>query len=85
MTDLTNLDGWNYRVLRKTFKIGEEIEHRYAIHEVYYNTDGEPVTCTVDSVEPSGETEEELRRDIKNYLKALDKPVLDFDKDFGDE
>ena len=30
---------WNYRVIKRTYPDGTEI---FAIHEVYYNEDGEP-------------------------------------------
>lgn len=75
---------WNYRVIRKTWKIDGEIEHRYGIHEVYYS-DGKPSMCTVDAMDPHGETIDELKCDLKYFLTALTKPVLDYHKDFGHE
>lgn len=85
MTDLPELDShWNYRVVRKTYKIGDEFVHRYGIHEVYYR-DGKPAMCTVDAMDPHGETIEGLKQDLERFQKALEKPVLDFDKDFGSE
>lgn len=71
---------WDYRVLRRVIA-GET---RYAVHEVYYDDSGKPTSCTVDPVEPSGETLEELRRDCANYIRALDMPVLEYDS-FGGE
>lgn len=75
---------WNYRVVRKTFKTDEGTEgHSYGVHEVYYNEDGHtPKLCTKNSIEPYGETEEELVAQFKTMAKAFNKPVLDYDNDF---
>ena len=68
---------WNYRVLeRKDKKTGEKT---YAIHEVYYNENGNPDGCTKNSIAPMGESLEELKGDIEYYLRALKKPVLVYD------
>lgn len=61
---------WNYRVMVK--------EGEYAIHEVYY--EGERVSnYTAEPVSPSGESIEELTNDVRSYLSALEKPVLEWD------
>jgi hypothetical protein len=36
--------------------------------------------CTEDTVEPWGETLEELESDMKRYFEALQKPVLIFEE-----
>lgn len=72
---------WNYRVLHSIYvhESDNYKEHHYAIHEVYYNDNGDPKSCTVNSVGPSGETLEELKSDLENYTKALSQPVLEYD------
>lgn len=51
---------------------------QFGIHEVYYS-DGKPSMCSVDPMEPHGETLDELLEDMKHFQSALDKPVLDYD------
>lgn len=63
---------WNYRII-KTEK--DDLCY-YAIHEVYYNSDGQIVASTVDPVFPGGSTVEELREDLRLYLLALDAPII---------
>lgn len=64
---------WNYRLVHQVVN-DEDV---YAIHEAYY--DGEkPISITEESVNPQGETFEELKRDLVYYLKALEQPVLEF-------
>lgn len=71
---------WNYRVVRQV-----EIDERgreevcYGIHEVYYDEDGVPTTCTVNPVAPFGESPDELAEDMDRMRKALEEPVLDID------
>lgn len=65
---------WNYRVIHQQIK-GEEY---YAIHEVYYSRPGGRIEgWTSDAVTPSGESVEELERDLWHYRLALEKPVLE--------
>jgi len=84
MNEQLELDShWNYRVIRK------EREHNgtkwimFGIHEVYYK-DGKPCMCTVDPMDPHGETLEELKQDLEGHQLALTKPVLDYE-DIGSE
>lgn len=68
---------WNCRVMVRTDKqTGEKI---YAIHEVYYDQDGNPESCTENPVSPMGETVDELRGDLSHYQEALAKPVLRYE------
>lgn len=68
---------WNYRVLRRSWlHINGDVEHTFAIHEVYYNDDGVPNSCSKDSIEPHGESMEELQKDFRRQLEAFSKPVL---------
>lgn len=66
---------WNYRIIRRTHK-GET---GYGVHEVYYSPSGEPKLCSAEPSKPYGETLEELTSDLHTFLKALEKPVLDYD------
>ena len=63
---------WNYRVI----KTEDGDSAYYAIHEVYYNEDGQIFGLTVDSSFPGGSTVEELKEDLKHYLLALDAPII---------
>lgn len=71
---------WNYRVLRRRTKdiFGREVES-YGVHEVYYDDDGEPSSCTMNSVGPSGDTFEDLAADLRLLVAALNKPILEYD------
>jgi hypothetical protein len=72
---------WNYRIIRKSDSFVEGGE-MFGIHEVYYHDDGTPRTCTVDPVEPVGETRDELKDVFGMFRLAFDKPVLDYERDF---
>ena len=65
---------WNYRVLKTTDSTGAEI---WAVHEVYYDAEGEPRSWTCDAVHPSGETWDELHRDAAHYAKAFTQLPFD--------
>jgi hypothetical protein len=60
---------WNYRVLKHD-------DGYLALHEVYYNKDGEIVLHSAEAMAPGGETLEELRQDLLSMAAALSKPVL---------
>lgn len=66
---------WNYRVIRKQ-DIKSECSSYY-IHEVYYREDGSIDSWTESLMKPHGETREELREDIRLFLQAFRRPVLD--------
>ena len=63
---------WNYRVV-KSVNAGETT---YGIHEVYYDDNGKPVSCTVDPMAPMGEKLVEVYSDMQYMLKAFDYPTL---------
>jgi hypothetical protein len=66
---------WNYRVIRKDEdKAGTA---SYQIHEVYYQENGVIDGWTETPVHPCGDTREELREDIRFFLKAFQRPVLE--------
>lgn len=81
MTDqeYPDISHWNHRVIRRTFEIGDEIEHQFGVYEVYYDTDGKPIMCTETPVAPAGETIEELRTELERYTKALENPILNYE------
>lgn len=64
---------WNYRVVHRRVN-DEDI---YAIFEAYYEGD-KPISITEESVNPQGETLEELKQDFAYYLEAFEQPVLEF-------
>jgi len=66
---------WNYRVIRKLDVKSECIS--YHIHEVYYHEDGSIESWTESPMQPYGETQAELREDIRLFLQAFRCPVLD--------
>ncbi len=63
---------WDHRVIRKS----DLTEVSYEIYEVYYENDG-IMAWTKEAVQPFGETLEELQADIRSFLKASGKPVLE--------
>ncbi len=67
---------WNYRVVRKT----DEAEPLYGIHEVYYDSDGKPEMVTVEPVAIVGDSLLELQEEFVHYLRALLKPVLNYEE-----
>lgn len=64
---------WNHRVIEKIDV--QSGEHYFEIHEVYYES-GEIISYTRESVGPFGESEEELKEDLKLLMTAFDHPVL---------
>lgn len=72
---------WNHRVIKyKTRNLFGDPDVGYAIHEVFYNNDGEIRGMTSDAVKPWGDTKEELREELLRMLAALDKPDIDLDE-----
>jgi hypothetical protein len=67
--------GWNYRLIRRQTEHGES----FAVHEVYYDSQGEPRSCTKFPVSASGEDVEGLKKDFEKMKQAFDKPVLDYE------
>jgi|TARA_R110001592_G_scaffold80731_4_gene240195 hypothetical protein len=66
---------WNYRVIQHTDNTANSIY--YQIHEVYYDSDENPTSMTVNGVSPFGESTEELSHSMIHMMGALTKPVLD--------
>ncbi len=83
---------WNYRIIRHSsskYKVGDkefDREEYLAIHEVYYDKDGNPDSITRDEIITGDEGKESLKSIkwvLKQMLKSIDKPILN-DKDFSE-
>ena len=71
---------WNYRVIRHVYTHSDgEQEEYFNVHEVYYDEQGAPNGITADAVNPQAESLEGLRWTLDQYIKALDKPIIDFE------
>lgn len=62
---------WNYRVVKKDGYLG--------IHEVYYNDDAIPESCTVNPVKITEENLDELKHTILLLDKATQKEILNYE------
>ncbi len=79
---------WNYRVVYhppSKYKVGKkelDREEYLAIHEVHYDDDENPVSMTIDEIVTGDEGEASLvslKWILENQLKALDKPILEYE------
>jgi len=72
---------WNYRVLVRTDPpIGQAVgEDVYAVHEVYYDDNGQPTSCTEEPSAPQGTTPALLAEELEWFAEALKKPVLKYE------
>ncbi len=79
------MSGWNYRVVYhppSKYMVGEKEFDRkeyLAIHEVYYDEDGNPDSMTVDEIVTSDGGDNPLvclKWILEHQLEALDKPIL---------
>jgi hypothetical protein len=57
--------------------LGDEPEFIYAVHEVYYNEDGEIDGWTAQPVSPAGDDLKQLDSDLSLFSAALSLPVLE--------
>lgn len=64
---------WNYRMIEHKNQDGSSW---FAIHEVYYDDDGNPKYCTEGPCSANGEDTESLITDMQYMMLALNKPVL---------
>ena len=72
--------GWNYRIMRHVEQNAANQEVWYAMHEVYYDTNGAVHSWTKDACgSPCGETLEEMVGDLAWIMAGLTKPVLQFE------
>ena len=64
---------WNYRMIEHKNADGSSW---FAIHEVYYEENGNPIGCTEGPCSAHGEDTEALITDMQYMMLALNKPVL---------
>ncbi len=72
---------WEYRVIKDSHESEDDFYIYYSIREVYYNKKNEINGWSSNSIEPMGETLEELKSDLDHMVKALNKPVLMIQED----
>ena len=77
---------WNHRVVKyETPNLFGDPDVGYAIHEVFYDNNGNVQGMTSNPVKPWGDTKDELRLELMRMLDALTKPDLDYDDKDDDE
>ena len=77
---------WNHRVVKyETCNLFGDPDVGYAIHEVFYDNNGNVQGMTSNPVKPWGDTKDELRLELMRMLDALTKPDLDYDDKDDDE
>lgn len=69
------LMSWDYRVIRAAAAECEE-GYDFAIYECYYDHNGKIWGLTEEPVNPYGESQEELTKDLQLMLEATTKPIL---------
>ena len=77
------MSGWNYRVFRHVFTdpITKRDGDYYAIHECYYDNNGDVNGWTKHEVGPTGETFKELKASYEMMSEAFNKPILEYNND----
>ncbi len=71
---------WNYRVVRKSMKVGDRHHTFYGVHEVYYDDKGQPTGVTENSVELYGDNPTEMLRSLGTMAEAFTKQILDYEE-----
>lgn len=71
---------WDYRVMRRVIITKSKRDVSFGIYEVFFDEKGKIENWTEDSVEPHGDTLEELKKDLKWMTQAFNKPILDYNK-----
>ena len=61
---------WAYRIIRSE-------SGTVGIHEVYFDIEGKPSSCSEERMAPTGDSIEELTKDMELMQLALTKPVLE--------
>jgi hypothetical protein len=76
---------WNHRVVKyETKNLFGDPDVGFAIHEVYYDQDGNVRGMTANAVKPWGDTKDELRLELLRMLEALNKPDIDLNEQEDD-
>lgn len=74
---------WDYRLMRR--KVHNPVtkldDDYYTIHEVYY--DGESFSYTKEAIDVGADSPEDVKWMLEHMLRALDKPVLEYEEDDG--
>ena len=65
---------WNYRILRHIYKADDWL----AVHEVHYDDNGEPNSCTSEPIQIVQDDMEAMRWGLGKIQEALEKPVIDY-------
>lgn len=82
--ELSDLSHWNHRIIKRSFPRPDgTVDVLFGIHEVYYDAEGNPNTCTMNPIRIVGDSVDELKRTIDWIRAALKKPILDMEKDFN--
>lgn len=68
--------GWDYRVMRH--REGED--QWLSIHEVYYDKESGPNAWSEEGMRPGGNNLVELKGDLLMMMRALERPVLDYEE-----
>jgi hypothetical protein len=73
--------GWNHRILAHEHSNEIELE----IHEVYYDKDGNPNSCTKNSISVHADTLEGIKWVLERMTECADKPILYYGDKFPQE
>mgnify|MGYP007032851860 CR=1 FL=1 len=68
---------WNTRVIRKCDETSDTTT--FEIYEVHYDDNHQITAWTESAVAPCGETLAELKEDIKHFIEAVQKPILELE------
>lgn len=65
---------WNHRIIKHVTSDSEW----FAVHEVYYDDDGTPNSCTSEPIKIIQEDLKDIEWEIDKIKEALQKPVLHY-------
>ncbi len=66
---------WNHRLVKHT----HDNEVFYAIHEVYYDEQGNPESITQDPVGVSEQSKDDVMTTLRHMERALTMPTLNYE------
>jgi hypothetical protein len=75
---------WNYRIIKHIYSENENPINKttkknnqwLAIHEVYYDKNNKPTSCTLNPIAITSNNKKELKWIIEKIKKATKKPIL---------